>query len=122
MYIIVGGQKVTVNPRSQGPKSLRIEGNEQPCTEDAMGWKTWYALAVFGLMGMTRGRDPCSRWCRSMTDDRSGFEESLVATMIVQESFIKQFQLSELPPDEEAGVKGNIVAMSQLGCIAGALW
>lgn len=41
--------------------------------------------------------------------------------MVVQESFIRDFGLNDMSADHKANVTGNVVAMSQLGCIAGAL-
>lgn len=50
-----------------------------------------------------------------------GIEEALVATMVVQESFIRDFGLNDMTASHRADITGNVVAMSQLGCIAGAL-
>ena len=41
--------------------------------------------------------------------------------MVVQESFIRDFGLDQMSEDESASITGNVIAMSQLGCIAGAL-
>lgn len=41
--------------------------------------------------------------------------------MVVQESFLREFGLDAMSEDERASLTGNVVAMSQLGCIAGAL-
>ncbi|KAM0717577.1 hypothetical protein Q7P37_007429 [Cladosporium fusiforme] len=67
-------------------------------------WRLWYAVALFGMMGVSRG-----------------IEEALVATMVVQESFKSDFGLNDMSEGHRADIVGNVVAMSQLGCIAGAL-
>jgi len=41
--------------------------------------------------------------------------------MVEQQSFIADFGLDEMGDDQRASTTGNLVAMSQLGCIAGAL-
>lgn len=51
----------------------------------------------------------------------TGIEEALVGTMVEQESFIADFRLNDMGDDHRAEVVGNVVSMSQLGCIAGAL-
>jgi hypothetical protein len=50
-----------------------------------------------------------------------GLEEALVGTMVEQQSFIEDFRLNRLNDDQRAETVGNVVSMSQLGCIAGAL-
>ena len=50
-----------------------------------------------------------------------GLEEALVGTMVEQQSFIKDFGLDKMNDDQKAETVGNVVSMSQLGCIAGAL-
>lgn len=50
-----------------------------------------------------------------------GLEEALVGTMVEQQSFIKDFGLDKMSDDQKAETVGNVVSMSQLGCIAGAL-
>lgn len=50
-----------------------------------------------------------------------GLEEALVGTMVEQQSFIKDFGLDKISDDQKAETVGNVVSMSQLGCIAGAL-
>ena len=50
-----------------------------------------------------------------------GIEEALVGTMVAQQSFIYDFGLDEMSDDQRAETAGNVVSMSQLGCIAGAL-
>jgi hypothetical protein len=49
-----------------------------------------------------------------------GIEEALVGTMVEQQSFITDFGLDEMSDDQRAETVGNVVSMSQLGCIAGA--
>lgn len=41
--------------------------------------------------------------------------------MVEQRSFITAFGLDTVSDDERASITGNVVAMSQLGCIAGGL-
>ena len=41
--------------------------------------------------------------------------------MVEQQSFIADFGLDTLDDSHRASITGNVVAMSQLGCIAGAL-
>lgn len=41
--------------------------------------------------------------------------------MVEQRSFITDFGLDTMSADERASITGNVVAMSQLGCIAGGL-
>lgn len=41
--------------------------------------------------------------------------------MVEQQSFIADFRLDEMGEDQRASTIGNLVAISQLGCIAGAL-
>jgi hypothetical protein len=41
--------------------------------------------------------------------------------MVEQQSFIKDFGLDKMSDDQKAETVGNVVSMSQLGCIAGAL-
>jgi hypothetical protein len=51
----------------------------------------------------------------------TGIEEALVGTMVEKQSFIADFGLDEMGENQRANTIGNLVAMSQLGCIAGAL-
>ena len=53
--------------------------------------------------------------------DSLGIEEALVGTMVAQQSFINDFGLDEMNADRRAETVGDVVSMSQLGCIAGAL-
>lgn len=41
--------------------------------------------------------------------------------MVEQQSFIADFALDEISDDERAETVSDVVSMSQLGCIAGAL-
>lgn len=41
--------------------------------------------------------------------------------MVEQQSFIADFGLDTMDDSHRASITGNVVAMSQLGCIAGAL-
>jgi hypothetical protein len=41
--------------------------------------------------------------------------------MVEQQSFIQDFGLDKMSDDQRAKTVGNVVSMSQLGCIAGAL-
>ena len=50
-----------------------------------------------------------------------GIEEALVGTLVAQQSFITDFGLDNMSADQRAETVGNVVSMSQLGCIAGAL-
>lgn len=57
----------------------------------------------------------------SGSPSKSGIEEALVGTMVEQRSFITDFGLDAVSDEERASITGNVIAMSQLGCIAGAL-
>lgn len=84
-------------------------------------WRLWYAIALFGTMGVARGK-VCRIFTYVPADQRSlGVEEALVGTMVEQLSFIQDFGLNALSDDQRAETVGNIVSISQLGCIAGAL-
>jgi hypothetical protein len=86
-------------------------------------WRLWYAVVLFGTMGVARGLschfDVCTDAAANFT--ALGLEEALVGTMVEQQSFIKDFGLDEMSDDQKAETVGNVVSMSQLGCIAGAL-
>jgi len=84
-------------------------------------WQLWYAVALFGTMGVARGNDYHVRIQTPAKLVFLGVEEALVGTMVEQRSFVADFRLSEMSDDDRAATVGNVVAMSQLGCIAGAL-
>lgn len=74
-------------------------------------------------MGVARGDYYKKTHATELVADEivEGIEEALVAVMVVQESFLREFGLDAMSEDERASLTGNVVAMSQLGCIAGAL-
>ena len=90
---------------------------------DGFTWSLWYAITLFGAMGIARGKVYMISFVMAYSSSlsESGIEEALVGTMVEQRSFISDFGLDAVSNEERAGVTGNVVAMSQLGCIAGAL-
>ena len=84
-------------------------------------WPLWYAVTLFGTMGVARGNNYhiCVQTPANLVF--LGIEEALVGTMVEQQSFVADFRLSEMSDDDRAATVGNVVAMSQLGCIGGAL-
>ena len=86
-------------------------------------WRLWYAVILFGTMGVARGEQAIrSAFTHALANpDFQGIEEALVGTMVEQQSFIQDFGLDKMSDDQRAETVGNVVSMSQLGCIAGAL-
>lgn len=86
-------------------------------------WRLWYAVVLFGTMGVARGEQAIRSAPTHVlaNHDFPGIEEALVGTMVEQKSFIKDFGLDDMSDDQRAETVGNVVSISQLGCIAGAL-
>lgn len=83
--------------------------------------RLWYAVVLFGTMGVARGK-MLSEGARALANlNALGIEEALIGTMVAQQSFVNDFGLDEMSEDQRAQSVGNVVSMSQLGCIAGAL-
>ncbi|KAF1808671.1 MFS quinate transporter-like protein [Eremomyces bilateralis CBS 781.70] len=73
---------------------------------EALNWRLWYGVLVFGLMGAARGLD-----------------EGLIGTSSTQPSFINRFGLKDedLSKHDQAQLLSNITSMVQMGSILGAL-
>lgn len=87
-------------------------------------WRLWYAVVLFGTIGVARGIELSfpDVYANILANFITlGLEEALVGTMVEQQSFIKDFGLDKMNDDQKAETVGNVVSMSQLGCIAGAL-
>lgn len=84
-------------------------------------WRLWYAVLLFGAMGVARGKMLSDRCLSLANANVLGVEEALVGTMVAQQSFITGFGLDRMSADQRAETVGSVVSMSQLGCIAGAL-
>ncbi|KAF2147006.1 uncharacterized protein K452DRAFT_217035 [Aplosporella prunicola CBS 121167] len=71
---------------------------------EPLNWRLYYIITCFGFMGVARGLD-----------------ESLVAAMLIQKSFVHDFGLDLMSASRKADVTGNITSIVQLGSLAGAL-
>ncbi|KAK8217176.1 hypothetical protein M8818_001428 [Zalaria obscura] len=78
----------------------------QDTPKEALNWRLWYGVFVFGLMGAARGLD-----------------EGLIGTSASQKSFIAKFGLKnpDLSEAQQADLLSNITSMVQMGSILGAL-
>ena len=72
--------------------------------KEALNWRLWFAVFVFGLLGAARGVD-----------------EGLITGVFNSDNFKESLGLDQLDDDALAGVKGNVSSMVQLGSIPGAL-
>ncbi|TID22053.1 putative quinate permease protein [Venturia nashicola] len=83
-----------------------LKGKLADTPKEALNWRLWYGVFVFGLMGAARGLD-----------------EGLIGTTVTQVSFRKRYGLDNPNRDKhaKANLEGNITAMVQLGSILGAL-
>lgn len=101
--------------------NVRQQMSSFKCHFSGFTWRLWYAVALFGTMGVARGMSCRINIYASADQESTGIEEALVGTMVEQLSFIEDFGLSTMNDDQRAETVGNIVSISQLGCIAGAL-
>ncbi|KAF2642126.1 MFS quinate transporter-like protein [Massarina eburnea CBS 473.64] len=80
--------------------------NLKDTPKEALNWRLWYGVFVFGLMGAARGID-----------------EGLIGTTAELEPFIKKFGLEDpsKSKEQQAELLSNITSMVQMGSILGAL-
>lgn len=72
--------------------------------KEIFNWRLWLAVLPFALMGAARGID-----------------EGLINGVFTSSSFQKHLKIQHLGPSELANIKGNIVAMVNLGSVGGSL-
>lgn len=80
--------------------------NLKDTPREALNWRLWYGVFVFGLMGAARGID-----------------EGLIGTTAELDPFIRKFGLEDESKSEheKAELLSNITSMVQMGSILGAL-
>jgi sugar porter (SP) family MFS transporter len=78
--------------------------NLKDTPKEALNWRLWYGVFVFGLMGAARGID-----------------EGLIGTTAELKPFIDKFGLEDGDKHAQAELLSNITSMVQMGSILGAL-
>jgi hypothetical protein len=88
-----------------GGKSVNVfkilRGNEPKAI---FNWRLWFAVCSFGLMGTARGID-----------------EGLIAGVVASNQFQRLIGIADRNALEAASIKGNIVAMVNIGSVGGAI-
>lgn len=92
---MAGGAKKPVN-------IFRHYATDAP--KEIFHWRLWLAVLPFALMGAARGID-----------------EGLINGVFTSSAFQEHLGLENLEPADLANIKGNVVAMVNLGSIGGAL-
>lgn len=72
--------------------------------KEIFNWRLWFAILPFALMGAARGID-----------------EGLMNGVFTSSAFQEYLGLESLEAADLANIKGNVVAMVNLGSIGGAL-
>lgn len=68
------------------------------------GWRLWFAVFSFGLMGAARGID-----------------EGLISGAFQSKDFQQYIHFNQYTIVQQANIKANVSAMVQIGCVGGAL-
>lgn len=72
--------------------------------KEIFNWRLWLAVLPFALMGAARGID-----------------EGLINGVFTSSAFQEHMGIEDLAPSELANMKGDVVAMVNLGSVGGAL-
>ncbi|RFU79739.1 major facilitator superfamily domain, general substrate transporter [Trichoderma arundinaceum] len=85
-----------------GVNVFKILRGDEP--KAIFNWRLWFAVCSFGLMGAARGID-----------------EGLIAGVVASSQFQSLVGIADRNAAEAASIKGNIVAMVNIGSVGGAI-
>lgn len=92
---MAGGPKKPVN-------IFQLYRGDSP--KEIFNWRLWLAVFTFGLMGAARGID-----------------EGLINGVFSSKAFQRQINIDHLGTSEFANIKGNVVAMVNIGSVGGTI-